>query len=963
MAAGPLHHVLSHIRKLVAERAMDVGSDGALLERFIAQGDQQAFAASLQRHGPMVLGVCRRMLADTGLADDTFQATFLVLVRKARSIVPRERVGNWLYGVAVRLSLKCRVQAAQRREGPQEIHDVPTPDTTAQVVWRDLQGVLDYEIERLPDKYREPFVLTYIQGKTCTEVARELGCPEGTVFGRLARARERLRFRLERRGIALSAAALSTFLADQSLSAAVSQVLSDATLQAASAMAAGKLLAGGAVSATIAVLVKGAIRDTSVKRIKLTALVVLFIGMFSAGTALTLHLALAAKSPPAPVGSAAEPVKAVPDPLEDPLPPGAIARLGTSRFRHDRPLSFVECAADGKRIAGVDALGGISVWEAQTGKRLARLEARPPQGFMERVVLLPDGKSTACQLAGSVRVLDLHSGKELFEVGGIMPYPGVQATSPDGSILVTHDSEGGDDPKARGERVAADADQPTPLKHTIHLWDARTGKELRTLVDQRLLAAFTPDGKTLATRGPSMDIQLWNPATGKQIGKLAIKEGNSISALSFSPDGKRLALQVVDAETGGNRLIFTLMLQVWDVAAARKLRQPVERAKLRGISQFTHLSFSPDGAGLWSIIPGEAAARLFDIDSGEERARIEGICNPMTVSPDGKTAVSWSARRVQLWETATGKERMLMPNAHQEDVRSLAFAPDGTLAASFADTSGVNLRCSVCLWDPGKGALLHRLDTPDGSWAHNGPPLAYSPDGKVLVMGTFTMSFFDAATGKDVQRLQLPTQCSSLAFTSDGQRIVWACNKIHIVDAVARKELRCFPDGMLYSSTDYNSLAISPDGKLLAAGHIDSKAFIAQQPVTCAVELREFDSGNLVEAIPTKGNAFQVAFVKGGKGLLIRESTIRLWDRQGKKDVYELTGSCFVVSPDEKLLAVGSTDGLLRLHDLASGKELHKVQGHLTRVSALAFTRDGKSLASGSTDSTIVLWNVEDLRP
>jgi RNA polymerase sigma factor (sigma-70 family) len=982
MAAGPLRQVLSHIRKLVGEQGVTAGNDGALLERFIARGDQEAFAALLQRHGPMVLGVCRRMLGDATLADDAFQATFLVLVRKARSIVPRERVGNWLYGVAVRLSLKSRATAAQRRERPQEIHDVPTPDTTSAVVWRDLQGVLDHEIERLPDKYREPFVLTYIQGKTSTEVARELGCPEGTVFGRLARARERLRFRLERRGIALSAAALTALLAEQPLSAAVSPVLSEATLQAASAGAAGNLLAG--VSAPAAGLVKGAIHDMFVKRLKFAALVVLAVGLFGAGTALGLHLALTPKGLPGPERSAAaELPRAVAEPLEDPLPPGAIARLGTSRFRHDNPLCSVECSLDGKRIAGADVHGRISVWEAQTGKRVARLDARPKQGFMQRVVLFPDGKTIACEVMGAVRVLDLESGKELYEVTGSLPDPGVQATSPDGRFLLTYGSEwiipdpkqparfGGKrgEEKNRGEQVAANADQPAPPKHKVRLWDARTGKELRTLADQRLPVAFTPDGKTLATRGPDMTIHLWDPATGKETAKLTLEGGNSISALAFSPDGKRLALQVVDAVTGINPLGFSLnsfALQVWDVTPGKKLYQPVERGKLNGSSRnrFTHLSFSPDGTGLWSIIPGEPTARLFDVDTGKERGRIDGIRSPMAVSPDGKTVISWAARRIQLWETATGKERMLMPNAHQEDVRSLAFAPDGRLASSFADTTGVNLRCTVCIWDPRKGELLHRLNTPDQSWDPHGPPLAFSPDGKVLVMGSFTLSFFDGATGNDLERLNLPNQCSSLAFTPDGRKIVWACNKIHVVDALARKELRRYPEGRQLASTDYNSVAISPDGKLVAAGHIDTSAVIAKKPAACAVEIRELDSGNLLETIPTKNNnAFQVAFVSDGNGLLFREDTIRLWDRQGKKDAYELTGSCFAVSPDEKLLAVGGEDGFIRLHDLASGKELRKVPGHLTRVSALAFMRDGKALASGSTDSTIVLWNVAELKP
>src|SRR5262249_29779847 len=158
--------------------------------------------------------------------------------------------------------------------------------------------------------------------------------------------------------------------------------------------------------------------------------------------------------------------------------------------------------------------------------------------------------------------------------------------------------------------------------------------------------------------------------------------------------------------------------------------------------------------------------------------------------------------------------------------------------------------------------------------------------------------------------------------TPDGHKLVWACNKIHVVDVQAHKELRHFPDGRLFASTDYNSLAIAPDGKLLAAGFLDTNAYIATKQSKCEVQVRELESSNVVETIPTRSNAYQVAFVNSGSGLVIREETIRFWDRKARKELYQLTGSCFAVSPDEKLLVVGSADGVIRAYDLASGKEL-----------------------------------------
>src|SRR5262249_51919994 len=162
-----------------------------------------------RRHGPMVHGICRRLLGDGPDAEDAFQATFLVLVRKADSLRGYGSLGGWLHGVAVRVARKARVAAARRAFHEAQGTPMSARGDFAAVEWRDLRPVLDEELGRLPEKYRAPLVLCYLQGKTHEEAARALGCPNGTVYGRLARARARLRTRLLRRGVALSAAALA----------------------------------------------------------------------------------------------------------------------------------------------------------------------------------------------------------------------------------------------------------------------------------------------------------------------------------------------------------------------------------------------------------------------------------------------------------------------------------------------------------------------------------------------------------------------------------------------------------------------------------------------------------------------------------------------------------------------------------------------------------------------------------
>jgi RNA polymerase sigma factor (sigma-70 family) len=208
-------------------------TDRQLLERFVAQADEEAFAQLVHRHGPMVLGVCRHILRREDDAEDVFQATFLVLSRKAGSIRAAEALPNWLYGVARRLATRSKFAIVRRqaREVAFVEPKAPAPDPA----FEDLAPVLHEEIGRLPDKYRMPFVLCYLDGKTNEEAARELGCPSGTVFSRLSRARERLRDRLRRRGLVLTPALLLATLATltQQASGVVPQRLSNATVRRA----------------------------------------------------------------------------------------------------------------------------------------------------------------------------------------------------------------------------------------------------------------------------------------------------------------------------------------------------------------------------------------------------------------------------------------------------------------------------------------------------------------------------------------------------------------------------------------------------------------------------------------------------------------------------------------------------------------------------------------------------------
>src|SRR5262249_13119480 len=172
-------------------------TDGELLGCSLSRRDESAFESLVRRHGPMVLGVCRRTLRNEADAEDAFQATFLVLVRKAAGIRPRGMVGNWLYGVANTTALKAKAMRSKRRAKEAEAGARPKLQTPPEV-WRHLEAVLDQELQALPDKYRAPIVLCDLEGKSLKEAARQLGAPAATVGTRLARGRARLGRQLAR---------------------------------------------------------------------------------------------------------------------------------------------------------------------------------------------------------------------------------------------------------------------------------------------------------------------------------------------------------------------------------------------------------------------------------------------------------------------------------------------------------------------------------------------------------------------------------------------------------------------------------------------------------------------------------------------------------------------------------------------------------------------------------------------
>jgi RNA polymerase sigma factor (sigma-70 family) len=409
MRNGQLDNVLRHIRSTAAARQVRELPDRELLERFVADHDEVAFTALVERHGGLVLGVCRRILRNEHDAEDACQATFLVLTRKAGTIRKGDSLASWLYGVAGRIARKLQAEAQRRSSDDVLAAEVAGPDTTGEITWREGLAVLDEELRRLPGSYRSALVLCYLEGRRQDEAARELGCSLGVLCGRLVRARECLRKRMVRRGVALPAALVGTALVSTYAGAALPPALAVRTVIAAAALLSGQALAH-LVPTRIATLTEGVLTTMFVSRVKiLVALLLLSATLLVAGTGALRataqgekHLLPANEVVPAAVTLAAD-AKESDRAAENKRSPGEPTVPCVVRDRAGKPIA-------GARVY----LTSVTTVAAVTSiKALPRAQ----WGYIKKVVA--EGKTDAegrCELRGRLTGLEVPDSMSLAAV-------------------------------------------------------------------------------------------------------------------------------------------------------------------------------------------------------------------------------------------------------------------------------------------------------------------------------------------------------------------------------------------------------------------------------------------------------------------------------------------------------------------------------------------------------------------
>jgi RNA polymerase sigma factor (sigma-70 family) len=441
MAKEPLGSVLHYIRQIASAPASQELTDKELLESFAAGREEPAFALLMQRHGALVWGVCRRVLRQAQDAEDAFQATFLVLARKAGRIRWQTDVGNWLYTVAMRTAMKAKAAAMRRcgREG--RLQEMPATGANSDSAWVEMRPILDEELNRLPLKYRAPVVLHYFEGKTYAQAARALGWPAGTVSTRLAQARHLLRGRLARRGVALSTGLLAAALAENGASAMAPAALMDSTLKAAALFAAGQAMTASLISAKAAALTEGVLKAMFLTKFKIGAALALALGVLGASAGVMGYRLLPTVEAEGPLSNQPDVQVADADPPKPDKPKQEIDRLRQENEELRRELraikdklnelerKFEPKADDGERvlyqgkpvdhwlkvlkdrdagyrIQAIKALGAIGAGDKRTIPAILECLKDRQVGYSAGQALAGIGKDGVAALIGSLKAKD-----------------------------------------------------------------------------------------------------------------------------------------------------------------------------------------------------------------------------------------------------------------------------------------------------------------------------------------------------------------------------------------------------------------------------------------------------------------------------------------------------------------------------------------------------------------------------
>jgi WD40 repeat protein len=732
----------------------------------------------------------------------------------------------------------------------------------------------------------------------------------------------------------------------------------------------------GAISAGAAALAEEGVRVLPATRVPLGALGSLVLFVLAAGVGL-----LALPLPAAPQGedrgardegrekksktNASVPSSSlVPHPsilapqrdlFGDPLPAGALARLGTVRFRQGNFVYGVLLSPDGKTVVSYGGNQVITFWDAATGRVVRRL----PNGARV-AAFTPDGRTLISFGDYEIRFWDVATGavRRSEALGLWLP---CLAVSPDGKHL------------AAGCTAERNTDSAR-----IKVWDIATDRVVHTFVHkgrEPSAVAFSPDGKLLAA-GYRHDgaIRFWDLASGKEV-RVLTGHPSGVRCLAFSPDGARLAsggaegdgsFHLWDLATGKSRALLTKIKgRVRTTASGStkdgRLSDVRHEPTLGAIRS---LAFSPDGGVLvCGGDEGDPAVRVFDVAAGKQVRQLGERWNAvdgLAFARDGRSLYVGAGGSVRRFEVATGKE--IGPvGGHGQYISQVRLAPDGrTVATAGGDRT-------IRLWDIHSGKELKRLEGHEGSVRC----VAFAPDGRLLASGSddHTIRLWEMATGRQVRCLQgHDGDVYDIAFSPDGRLLAsgdYFMGGLLLWEVATGKLQR-----RLTEDVGVMSLAFAPDGRTLAAGEMNARPRFPQKPGS-RIRLWDVATGKETRALDGHGSfVHALAFSPDGKTLASggNDKQVRLWDPStgrllGQLGTYQWGAHCLAFTADGRALAVGgAAANELELWEVASRQVCCRLVGHEAATHCLAFAPDGRTLLSVSMDTTGLVWDVTGLR-
>jgi RNA polymerase sigma factor (sigma-70 family) len=937
------HTLVRQLRSLLVKPPGEGACDWQMLQQFVDLRDEEAFSRLVVRHGPMVLALARRTVGDYQLAEDVFQATFLVLARKAHAIRGRQSLAAWLHSVAFRIAL--RVRKSQQRSRDLHMPVRTAPDPLDELTAREYLTIIDEELAKLPEKYRLPLLLCHRVGLTQDEAAERLHLCQGTLKGRLERGRRELRRRLARRGVALGAT-LAALMPLEQAALAVPHALIRTTSIAA--------VKNEPSSLAVKALACHALQSMLVTQLRLPITALLLASM--------VVFAVAWATPWAPLPAPLAPVAAAqpPDPGQDKgldlhgdtLPKDAVMRLGTMQFR--AAGATLALSPDGQTLIGMRGGKVISFWDVATGKLKETREIRTRQDW--GTVLSWDGRWL---LVDSNRVLEVWNIQS-SDLAHKVPFKDrveAKALSRDGKHVAA--VEGRTD-------------------FTVRVWELASGMETFSAKvhseGSTDYVAFTPDGRKLLASFASADVGTicWDLTTGQQLWQNK-RQGTLGRSPAFSADGGVLlsSQEPLDLATGNSVWLDKLPRQEWG----------------------TQIEALPDGKTV--LMTSMEGVLVWDLQTGKEIRRLSGAGEEMVVAPDGKTVITNSGA-LQRWDLASGKPLYadLFEVGHQQEVHSVVFSADGKRLVSAAADG------TARLWDMSAGKPLqvwraHEARRPMRlwRWMRGGVQgLDLSTDGRwVASAGSEErIRVWDSVTGKEVCTVALPP-----AVNGEHDRLIY-----HLRIGPEAKQVTALfgAQGFSYSTnqpfnppTDWRVTWDLPSGTVAARQSLGTRSGYHS---ALSRDARLLAQGNALVHLPSGKEIAKLEGVEEYQSLtayiLSADGSLAAGDFSKKKmdGVWELAGvgiwesttgkliahlkrkswsGQLLFHPSGRYLAVNDLDGI-HLWDIASAKKLwtrklpERVRASTTPgtySSCFAFSADGKRMATGHTDGTILLWEVD----